>query len=267
MKRIHVVGVASRTGTTLMAELLHTCFKVDGYAEHELSIFRRPRPRVELVVTKSPIEAVESIKVLHHDPDLWVICMLRDPRDVVVSRHGSRPELYWTNLRLWKQAVDAAYAESQRNSRYILIRYEDMVTTPDKVQQDIEQRLPFLERKTPFSRFHEIAKPSSGSLKAMRGVRPISNKSVGSWKDHKPRLVAQLELHGDIQDYLVKLGYESDDSWKRELEGVIADNQESFKPEFDDASLIQRMQKRWKLFSRLLRYRLGITRKAYIIIK
>lgn len=266
MTRIHIVGVASRTGTTLMAELMHTCFRIDGYAEHELSIFRRPSPPADLVITKSPVQAAEVIEVLRHDPDLWVICMMRDPRDVVVSRHGSRPDIYWTNLRLWKETADLAYTESRRNPRYILVRYEDLVSNPDETQQYIEKRMPFLKRIAPFSKFHEIARPSGDSLQAMRGVRPISNKSVGIWRNHKPRLAAQIQLHGDIDQYLIELGYESDHQWKKELTGVTPDNQQSFKPEFDQSTWLQRLRKRWKLFSRIVRHRLGITRKADIII-
>lgn len=266
MKRIHIVGVASRTGTTLMAELMHTCFRVDGYAEHELSIFRRPSPETGLIVTKSPAESAEVIEVLKYAPDLWVICMMRDPRDIVVSRHDSHPDIYWTNLRSWKKAVDLTSEESLRNPRFILVRYEDLVSDPDATQRYLEERIPFLSRIAPFSQFHEIARPSDGSLKAMHGVRPISNKSVGIWRNHKPRLAAQIQLHGDIGQYLIDLGYESNHQWKKELEGVIPDNHQSFKPEFDQSTWLQRLCKRLKLFSRLVRHRLGITRKAEIII-
>ncbi len=247
-----------------MAELVNTCFHIDGYASHELSIFRRPDRDVDLLVTKCPTEAEDVIPALEHDPNLWVICMMRDPRDVVVSRHGKRPDIYWTNLRLWKQAVDAAVEESKRNPRYVLVRYEDLVQKPDETQEYLEERIPLLKRKVEFSRFHEVAKPSKDSVDAMRGVRPISSKSVGSWRNHKARLKAQIELHGGIDDYLSTLGYESDDSWKSELDGVEAENVGTFKPEFDDSTLRERLRKRFKLLSRLIRYRLGITRKAEI---
>lgn len=264
MNRIHIVGVASRTGTTLMAELMHTCFAVDGYCEHELSIFRRPVPPVELLVTKRPTESEWIIPVLEHDPNLWVICMMRDPRDVVVSKHGKRPDIYWTNLRLWKQAVDSALRESERNARYILIRYEDLVLKPDETQEYLEKRIPFLKRKVVFSRYHEIARPSKDSVDAMRGIRPISSKSIGSWHHHKPRLKAQLELHGSIDRYLTILGYETDTTWKDEMEGVTAENIGTFKPEFDTSTFWERLRKYLKLESRLLRYRLGLIRKAKI---
>lgn len=247
-----------------MAELFNTCFEIDGYAAHELSIFRRPDKPVELLVTKSPTEAEEVIPVLKHDPNLWVVCMMRDPRDVVVSKHGKRPDIYWTNLRLWKKAVDSALKESEKNKRYVLIRYEDLVLRPDETQEYIERRIPFLKRKFAFSEFHKVAKPSSDSVDAMRGVRPISSKSIGSWRKHKERLKAQLELHGPVDNYLKLLEYENDDSWKKELEDVTPNNVGTFKPEFETLTSHEKLRKRLKLASRVLRYRLGICRKAEI---
>ena len=41
-KRIHVVGLSARSGTTLMVELLVASYEIDGHAEHEMSIFERP---------------------------------------------------------------------------------------------------------------------------------------------------------------------------------------------------------------------------------
>ena len=247
-----------------MAELMHTCFNVDGYCEHELSIFRHPVPPVDLLITKSPTESEWVIPVLKQDPKLWVICMMRDPRDVVVSKHGKRPDIYWTNLRLWKQAVDSALKESEINERYILIRYEDLVLKPDETQEYLEKRIPFLKRKVAFSRYHEVARPSKDSADAMRGMRPISSKSIGSWHNHKPRLKAQLELHGSIDEYLNNLGYETEPTWKEELVGVTAENVGTFKPEFDTSTYWERLFKYLKLESRLFRYRLRLTRKAKI---
>jgi hypothetical protein len=243
---------------------MNSCFDIDGYSAHELSIFRRPDPQVGLLVTKCPTEAEDVIPVLKHDSNLWVICMMRDPRDVVVSRHGKRPDIYWTNLRLWKKAVDAALEESATDHRYILVRYEDLVTDPDSTQKYLEEHLPFLQHKVDFSQFHEIAKPSKDSVDAMRGVRPISSKSIGSWRQHKARLVAQIDLHGDIDSYLKKLGYENDEKWKQELTGITGENVGTFKPEFDNSTIRNKLYRRWKLWSRVTRHRLRLTRKATI---
>ena len=264
MKRIHVVGVAARTGTTLMAELINSCFRVGGYCPHEMTIFRKPSTTVDLLVTKAPTEAKEVIPVLRHDPALYIVCMMRDPRDVVVSKHGKRPDVYWTNLRYWKESVDAAVYESEQNNNYILVRYEELVQDPDSIQKMLMEKMPFLEKVANFSDFHNTAKPSQDSLDAMKGFRPISSSSVGSWRKHKARLLAQLQLHGDIDDYLINLGYETDTEWKSELVDVTPNNLKSSKPEFEKAGALKHIQNKISFQSKVLRYRLGLLRSQEI---
>ena len=42
MRRIHIVGCGPRTGTTLMAELMGTCFDINASCQHEESVFALP---------------------------------------------------------------------------------------------------------------------------------------------------------------------------------------------------------------------------------
>jgi hypothetical protein len=90
----------------------------------------------------------------------------------------------------------------------------------------------FLIVRANFTDLHKIAQPSKDSIKALGGVRHISDKSIGAWREHKPRLAAQLDIHGSISKDLIDLGYESDDSWLEELDGVIPDNNSSYWPEY-----------------------------------
>jgi hypothetical protein len=41
--------------------------------------------------------------VLDDDPELYVIYVLRDPRDVICSRHGKDKSMYYSNIRLWRE--------------------------------------------------------------------------------------------------------------------------------------------------------------------
>jgi len=255
-KRIHIVG-APRSGTTLMAELMVGSFQLDGYAPHEMSIFLKPDRPLELFCSKQPRDVLHVRPLLAIDRNLWVIYVLRDPRDVIVSRHGRAPDRYWTNLRVWKLYHRSAGALMQ-HPRFLVVRYEDLVADPDSVQQRLMAKMPFLKRLHAFSSFHAIARPSDESLKALRGVRPISQDNIGAWRRHKPRLAAQLQLHGPITQDLIELGYEPDDRWLQELAGVEADNQLSeHSEEMTDEA-------RRKMVSRrrrgLVRYLLGLRR-------
>ncbi len=145
-----------------------------------------------------------------------------------------------------------------QHPRFLVVRYEELVADPDSVQQSLMEKMPFLERLHDFSSFHAVARSSDESLKALRGVRPISKDNIGAWRRHLPRVAAQMQLHGPITQDLIDLGYEPDDRWLQELAGVVADNQLSEHPEelTDEA--------RRKMVSRRLRglvsYLLGLRR-------
>ncbi len=230
MKRIHIVVCGPRSGTTLMAEIMIACFEIDLHTEHESSIFGPPWRRAEVFLTKRPRDILVAGPILRTSRSLHVIYMIRDPRDMVVSRHRKDPERYWSTLRYWKKYI--GYGEKLRqHSRFITIRYEDLVRDPDSIQNLLMERMPFLQKRTEFSQYHTVAKPSEDSIKALRGVRAISAASISNWRDHLPRVAGQIQIHGTISEDLIRYGYEEDDSWLRQLEGVEPDLGESHWPE------------------------------------
>ena len=104
------------------------------------------------------------------------------------------------------------------------MRYEELVSDPDRVQAEIAGRIGWLQRIRAFSDFEQVAAPSALAVQALGGVRRVSNRSVGRWREELPRLKAQVDRYGPIDDLLVELGYEADDAWSRVLDGVAADN-------------------------------------------
>jgi hypothetical protein len=230
VKRIHIVGVSPRTGTTLLAEAIVACYEIDLYAEHELRLIVPPESRARVFLTKAPRDIMMVGPRLKLDPDLHVICMLRDPRDIVTSKHGLEPDRYWCGLNYWKTYTQQL-PELLPQPRFLLIRYEDLVRDPDTVQARISAALPFLDAIAPFSSYHKVATPSALSKKALGSVRRVSDAGVGRWRAHLPRVKGQIERHGAIADDLVRFGYERDDSWLEDLEGVTPDRSESVLPE------------------------------------
>ena len=229
MERIHVVGVGPRTGTTLMAECISACFAIDASEPHEARLTRH-RWNVGVYLTKYPAEIALVAPRLRLDRHFHVVCMIRDPRDVVVSVHGRDQRRYWAPLRLWlKQAANLRRLLG--SERFILVRYEDLVARPDDVQAELARRLPFLKKTAVFSRYHEVAAPSKDSLVALGGIRPIGTESIGNWRNHLPRLKGQIARHGSIADDLVEFGYETDNGWLTHLDGVKPDMRRSHWPE------------------------------------
>lgn len=231
MKRIHIIGSGPRTGTTLLAEVMATCFYIDHFCEHESSICTDEPKYGNCLLTKQPGE-IEAVRLpLLLNKDLYVVCIIRDPRDSVVSFHGARPGVYWTGLRWWKLFCQT-YDNLAKNPRFIPIKYEEFVSDPDRVQQKLMDKIPFLEKKHGFSEYHLVAKPSESSLKAMRNLRPIEPVGIGNWKKHLPRIKQQIALHGSISDELIKFGYEKDKQWEMLLEGVEQGKFKTSRPEF-----------------------------------
>lgn len=229
MERLHIVGLGPRTGTTLLAECMAVCFEIDAFEQHEASLCQH-RKNVDVYLTKNPVDLHIVGPRLRLDPHLHVIAMLRDPRDVIVSKHRLDPDRYWAPLRFWKRHLQII-RRLMHCKRFVLVRYEAFVEEPNSVQEMLMTKLPFLRRKACFSDFHNHAMPSGKSLKAMGPLRPFSTSSVGNWRNHLPRVAGQMSIHGSIASELIELGYEKDESWLEALDGVVPDLSPSHFPE------------------------------------
>lgn len=263
MKRIHIVGTGPRTGTTLMAEAMVACFDIDLYTEHEDRIFTQLKGEGSVMLTKAPRDILVVGPLLLFNPDLFVICLIRDPRDAVVSRHGKDSSKYWASLRYWKAYVPY-WRKIRHHPRVINVRYEQFVSEPDEVQKRIHRKLPFLAKKASFSRYHEIAKPSKDSLDALKAVRPIAPTGIGVFRKHLGRLVDQIDKHGSITGELIELGYEADNSWEDVLEGVAPEPGENHWPEyFDKDELKVRRKGVFKEVIKILLRRAGLRSERF----
>jgi len=204
------------------------CFDIDAYTDHERSIFKEYPAAHDLLCTKQPSDIKRISYPLRINNNLYVIYLQRDPRDTLSSRsHKSNKsdKKIWGNLGDWIK--HQAIAESlSLNPRFIIVSYEDLVSTPDQVQQHIQSKFPFLKTKAKFSEYHNIAKPSEKSDAALGGARPINTSSIGKWRKSMPYLKAQIEKYGDISHTLIRLGYEENTEWLSELDDVVADNSE-----------------------------------------
>jgi hypothetical protein len=118
-----------------------------------------------------------------------------------------------------------------KHRRFLLIRYEDLVRDPDRIQALLAARMRFLRPTARFSEFHHIASPSAKSLAALGGLRSIDTAGIGRWRRHLPRIAGQLVIHGPITRDLIEFGYEADDRWLHLLDGVEPDLTPSFWPE------------------------------------
>ncbi|WP_158705102.1 sulfotransferase domain-containing protein [Salinibacter altiplanensis] len=209
-------------------------------------------------MTKKPSDVVRVWPLISVDRQLYVICMVRDPRDIITSRHGSDPNQYWAGLRFWNLYTE--YADSlASHPRFVTVRYEDLVREPDRVQSRLMNEIPFLAKTASFSKYHEAASPSETSENALRGVRPISDSSVGRWRSHLSRVKGQIKIHGDITQDLIKYGYEEDGSWKDVLSDVEPDFSKSHWTEkFSEGEVRKIKRGKYKQSLRLLARKVGV---------
>jgi hypothetical protein len=229
MKRIHIVGISPRSGTTLLAECMIAGFEIDAFDAHETPLTTHRRD-VNIYLTKKPVDIHIVGPRLSVDRNFHVVAMVRDPRDIVVSVHRQDPSRYWAPLRYWKSRL-AVLRRLSRHKRCVVIRYEDLVREPDSVQEGLAARMPFLTPRRSFSAFHKSAAPSRKSLDALGPLRAINSQSIGNWRNHLRRLKGQLSQHGSITEDLIEFGYERDDSWLSVLESVEPDLSPSHWPE------------------------------------
>jgi hypothetical protein len=218
LKRLHIVG-CPRSGTTLLMELVSTCFANGGFCEHEISIFE-PVPQVEdIYFTKQPNDIKQLSHIFARDEQLYAIYMSRDPRAVISSKHRENPEQYFCNYRVWREC-DRAAQGYRGNPRFLLLRYEDLVMKPDAVQARIASEFAFLEQRHLFSEYHQFAVPSEASQRAMNGLRAVNQESLTKWQQHLPRVAEQYQRHPILAEDLIRLGYEKDRQWLDMLQEI-----------------------------------------------
>jgi hypothetical protein len=229
-RHLHIVACSPRTGTTLLHEVMVTCFKVDKHYDHEIRFHLVSGEDGQLVITKRPKDTMYMPAVLDEDPELFVVYLLRDPRDTICSRHGKDKSIYYSNIRLWRQMHGYA-RQMQGHDRFLEVRYEDFVSNPDATQQMIMNHFPWLEKTHAFSEYHEYAQVSEKSKTAMHSVRPIAPTSVGRWKQNLGRVKAQQLIHGSLTPELIECGYEESGEWEKVLDDVEPDTTRSLYPE------------------------------------
>jgi len=234
-----------------MQEMMVACFRIDQSCEHERSLFKEQLSHEGVRCTKHPREVLYAKGALNANRNLFLIYIVRDPRDVIVSRHAKNPARYFTSLSFYVRADRYARAVID-HPRFLVVRYEDLVTRPDAVQDELMRRCPFLEKRHPFSEFHLHARVSEESSQALNGVRPPDARSVGRWRNDLARVAAQFRKFPKAADILIRHGYERDASWMAVLPAAESGVDESLME--DKGGLVYEARVRWRVIKRNAAY-------------
>lgn len=208
--RIHITSIAPRSGTTLLMEMIKFCYTNLAASDHESSLsssFFYTRTEATHI-SKEPILDPYVNILLRLDSRLFVVCLIRDPRDIVVSKHGKNPDLYYCNSDIMENFL-VRYNGCKSFKNFIEIRYEDLCSNPDDIQDYLESRLPLGSRTHNFSDFAtKESEITDDSLAALKGARVINTRSVGGFRRFPQRISYQLSAWPFLAELVTEFDYD-----------------------------------------------------------
>lgn len=230
---VHVCGY-SRAGTTMLQAMLEHAYPQARIFRREVAGWRAATwswRNHELMISKMPID----IRILHRLQNFYrgrkaklrIILMIRDPRDALTSRHVSHDRPYLQDAKIWH--LDYVFLQHHlAHSETLLVRYEELTADPDAVQKQIEAFIGHAAEH-PFHTFHTTTEESGFDTRALNGVRPIDQASIGRWQkpQHAGRIQQILHEVPEFPQYLIDLGYEPDTTWLNRLTTPATSERES----------------------------------------
>jgi hypothetical protein len=218
---IYIQGCA-RSGNTLIRELCGSAFQgvemvkltkdtAECSLAHLVDLLHKPGNGTAVRVASRNYENSLAMdrELLRANPDVKILWMLRDPRDILTSIHANQPEKYYvTPDRLIKSLQ--LYQQFKNEPQMLAVRYEELVSQPDAMQAKISgfchltPSRKFDEAYKFFPRFHE-------NVRAMHSIRPIDTNSVQKWRTnpaHQKYLQQTLSAHPEISTLARECGYD-----------------------------------------------------------
>lgn len=223
------IGGCGRSGTTLLLSILSAHNQIfacprelnlfDGARETEQGltvpkfyrlyrtfISEKIKSTANRYCEKSPsnIRHVEWIDRLHSG-NFKMIQIIRDGRDVILSRHPRNPGEYWVSPERWISDVQEGLKYLQYPNVYT-IRYEELVS---EYERTITGICNFLEIELSEEILHWHDHTTVQKNKALySNIQQINKASVGKWKKQKfAARVKQLTDHPEAIALLKRLNY------------------------------------------------------------
>ena len=212
IRQLHIIG-CSRSGTTMLHAamsafddvLLHPAetraaqptlrerlAAIRGYGRAGMSLTAR-----KYFVTKRAYAWIEPGEIARlgariRAEDVGIINIVRDPRDVLLSRHKSAGNDPYVNAEHWRrsmEAADAIEASVGPHGRFVTVRYEDVIREPRAVERTFADAFGLkLRAGAEIDKVADSLASSGMGLSdymkvAMQGVRNADPKSIGKWRE------------------------------------------------------------------------------------
>lgn len=218
MEKPVVICGFPRSGSTLFYNALRSTVTNYRFFDKEQQALQIPKKYN--FVSKRPKDCY-NVKEIKEKFNPYFIFMVRDPRDVITSVHAHSEGQYKVgaeySLKTGKKGVCGktegmlSYWKALKNmpEYTIFIYYEELVTDPDKVQNDLKKIFKYNGK---FTDFHTKQIPPR-LAHPLNGVRPISDSNIGRWVNHQKRVKDQFTKYPSMFKMLIELGYEKDTEW------------------------------------------------------
>lgn len=142
----------------------------------------------------------------YFDGEVQFIHLIRDGRDVMLSRHPSSRRDYWITPLRWVQDVKAGL-EYQGHSNVLTVYYENLVLHYNKT---IENICNFIGETCTEEMYHWFDHTNVKRNSAWQnGLQNLHAQSVGKWqKPENKEKVAEISSDREVQKLLQTLGYQ-----------------------------------------------------------
>ena len=231
-----IICGCGRSGTTLLLSILGSHPNI--YAiPNELAVFNewqdsicglqkkngaRKIPRIDklcrhMITHKIPSEAVRwcektprNVRFIpeilgYMDNKVKIIHIVRDPRDVLLSRHPRSPERYWIPISRW--VADVTFGlDFERHPQVLTVKYEDLVLS---YEDSVQKICNFIEEDCVPQIYDWTDHTNVRKNTAWFGsVKKLDPSSIGKWKkeEHSER-VEEIMSNPDVVRLMKKLGY------------------------------------------------------------
>jgi hypothetical protein len=240
LRQVHIVG-CSRSGTT-MAQQAMVAFDRAIVADGETNVrypfasdivrylyMCRGRLSRHTLFTKRTFHwfEEENLRALEERVRLekmGLILFVRDPRDVLCSRHsGASPDQAYVTPEHWHASIRAGEALFDNLRDYepkVVVKYEDFVLQPEQVEELLMRRFGLELRQgvtsiAALKRNRDLYpyRLSDDTTVAMHGLRDAAPSSIGRWRtmsfDYRLQ-VADRTIREHIAEFIRLHGYEID---------------------------------------------------------
>lgn len=207
---IYLMG-CGRSGTWLLTSLM-SGFADTAVVAKELPVeyFGVAKPQAGNLVLKRSWQAFRGVQAI---PDrIRILHIIRHPFAVLTSFNPMVPRKYYISPERWIGEMTALkYLIDSGRPHVQVVRYEDLVTDPARVQAEIGRAHGLIAAVSPEQAIADFSAPAEAE-KAMHGLRPLDQASLARFRDDPGKMAYLASIRPQLEPLLdwtrVRFGYD-----------------------------------------------------------